>query len=188
MSTEVYFLGAGFSRYGDFPAQAEILNRVRDLNLDPFLLPPGTYDRIVEDKKTVDSFLIKVFSQPRASTLEDVFTLLDLSISCRDRDQEAILEAEVYLWCQDATRNTVPTKGVRKWPLPKSWRVIDGAADARGKSQIPRRYAVWMACVAKAADRTEYQRNPMTGAYTWARTAFCPLQFRTNPLPPVLQR
>lgn len=83
----VYFLGAGFSRGAQYPLQGDLIDRIRtfkppsvlSFDLDLF----SAYDKFYKNRERVNSFLEKVFKDIPNPNLEDVFTILDQSISER---------------------------------------------------------------------------------------------------------
>ena len=84
----VYILGAGFSCEGKIPLQTHILKRINDYDID--ILEGDRHDvfvRISDEllpaKKKLDDFLDNVFEANKTPSLEDVFTLLDQTISKR---------------------------------------------------------------------------------------------------------
>lgn len=83
----VYFLGAGFSRSANFPLQNELVPKtidylppsIADMDVDLF----AAFKRFSQQKLKVQKFLETVFKGTKNPNLEDVFTLLDQSISER---------------------------------------------------------------------------------------------------------
>jgi len=125
-SYTVYVLGAGFSYDAKVPLQANILERLKGLNLA--IEKPGSdfYEQIpmelaIEFRdawRKIQSFLDGIFSQVSIPSLEDVFTLLDQTIEKRGycvgmtwKDLEtirtALYKAVVILFrnCEDAVKD-----------------------------------------------------------------------------------
>lgn len=82
-SKTVYVLGAGFSRDAGFPLQAKILDRTDQLSLGLMDLPPGVYDLFVAAHGPWSEFRRIAFPAAETPRLEDIFTLLDQTISNR---------------------------------------------------------------------------------------------------------
>jgi len=81
-SKTVYILGAGFSRVAGFPLQAEILDRVDGFGILDLPLDPFTQDYLLPYGKWCE-FRRKALPPGDTPALEDVFTLLDQTISSR---------------------------------------------------------------------------------------------------------
>jgi len=84
----VYILGAGFSRDAGFPLQSEILERIRRFDIDILrskvnreFLDVSEVFLPQEEKESLKEFLNKVFSASLNLSLEEIFTLLDETIS-----------------------------------------------------------------------------------------------------------
>lgn len=77
----VYILGAGFSKEANIPLQSEILEAIRNLNLSD--APPSLVNRYLNSWSQASSFLDSIFGPKEDPPLEDVFTLLDETISRR---------------------------------------------------------------------------------------------------------
>ena len=75
----VYVLGAGFSYNAGVPLQSEILQRIK--NLDPLSTPSVFSDMFAESQGRSISFINRIFEAVPNPRLEDVFTLIDQSIS-----------------------------------------------------------------------------------------------------------
>ncbi len=75
----VFFLGAGFSYEASVPLQSQILDRIRNMEFGS--LPEKLQDYCYEHQGRTIRFVNRIFSESRNPALEDVFTLLDESIS-----------------------------------------------------------------------------------------------------------
>lgn len=112
---KVYVLGAGFSHEGGLPLQREILDRLRQFNVERANAPEAALNEFRRSRATLFDFLDRVFSSARSPSLEDVFTLLDYTISRREycaghpwteleQIRSALNIALVFLFCH-ATNN-----------------------------------------------------------------------------------
>ena len=77
----VYVLGAGFSREAAIPLQAEILQSIRNLGLSD--APVELVDTFLDATTYANQFLTDLFGSDCNPSLENVFTLLDETISHR---------------------------------------------------------------------------------------------------------
>ena len=75
----VYFLGAGFSFEASVPLQSQILDNIRNMEFGS--LPEKLQNYCYEHQGRTISFVNRIFSESHNPALEDVFTLLDESIS-----------------------------------------------------------------------------------------------------------
>lgn len=75
----IYILGAGFSQEANVPLQSGILETIRNLNLSNS--PASLVDRYLDAWNDASSFLHDIFGSKVEPLLEDVFTLLDETIS-----------------------------------------------------------------------------------------------------------
>ena len=80
-SKTVYVLGAGFSRCAGFPLQAEILERADKLNMMD--APQGAGESFFTHYNEWRVFRDRTFPAGQTPTLEEVFTLLDETVSGR---------------------------------------------------------------------------------------------------------
>jgi len=80
----VYVIGAGFSREAQFPLQAEILGRVLEFEVDVIGAPRHTLEVFLPAREVIQEFFRRVFGPGLMPSLEDLFTLLDLSIARRE--------------------------------------------------------------------------------------------------------
>jgi len=88
MAKTVFVLGAGFSKDAGFPLQSGILSLITDsefvglsdISSEP--KPDSPTTRFLRERKELIEFLGRVF-HPQEQRLEDIFTLLDQSISTR---------------------------------------------------------------------------------------------------------
>lgn len=103
----VYVLGAGFSREAFIPLQAEILQSIRNLSLSD--APVELVDPFLNATTYANQFLVDVFGSECNPSLENVFTLLDetithrqycLGYSWRDLDliSKSLIQAILYLF------------------------------------------------------------------------------------------
>ena len=91
MAKTVYVLGAGFSKPAGFPLQGELLQQVLDASLDEILFvgkdilsePRLPFAKIREFRERITDFVASSFPNRETVSLEDVFTLLDQTISGR---------------------------------------------------------------------------------------------------------
>jgi hypothetical protein len=77
----VYVLGAGFSREAMIPLQAEILQSIRKLSISD--APVELVDVFLDATTYANQFLIDVFGSSCIPSLENIFTLLDETITQR---------------------------------------------------------------------------------------------------------
>lgn len=80
----VYVLGAGFAAPAGLPVQAAILDRIRAFLLRPDPAPLSAEDEFGRARASLTEFLQRAFPSQTAPPLEDIFTLLDHSISRRE--------------------------------------------------------------------------------------------------------
>lgn len=80
----VYVLGAGFSRDAQVPLQAGILPAIRDFPLADEIEAGSPEEEFSQARAKLTDFIDRVFTPGPSPALEDVFTLLDYSISRRE--------------------------------------------------------------------------------------------------------
>lgn len=83
----VYFLGAGFSRGAQYPLQNGLIQKIRNYSPENILSVDlemfSAFSRFFKQKRQVENFLDLLFPGTESPNLEDIFTLLDQSISER---------------------------------------------------------------------------------------------------------
>ena len=106
----VFVLGAGFSKGAGIPLQSEIIGTIRRLTKPKSIMSgPALASRYAVDRKTLLSFLGKVFPKGEEPSLEDVYTLLDQTIGRRahcgrydwrrlDKAREALNNVILYVF------------------------------------------------------------------------------------------
>lgn len=85
MGKRVYICGAGFSKYAGFPLQNEILKKISKFEIEELLdVPRASIERWGNAHRELLTFFELVSSDGQEVSLEDLFTLLDHSISKRE--------------------------------------------------------------------------------------------------------
>ncbi len=79
----VYILGAGFSRAAGFPVQSKILDEIRNFPIDIMTMPRYSLDQFEKARETLFNFIGRLFPGDNMPSLEDIFTLLDQTISSK---------------------------------------------------------------------------------------------------------